>query len=373
MMRILVVEDDDNLRSVLRMAMERKGFDVVEARDGAEASKQVGAADYDVAIVDYQLPPPDGLEVLRQLRSAQPSCVRVLMSGALDLPVVMGAVNRGEVTRLVAKPFHLEALFSAFEDALNERNRVQELYSRAHQDLVNRQRRDLEACFSEHLLQLAIQPLVEAPTGDIHGYEALLRSRHPTLDSPVRVIAAAETHDMLGRLADWVAANAGNWLRQLPANLTLFINAHPNELADITAVKRRFEPLRDSAHRLVIEITERSNVLEQTGWRHAIDWLSHTGFRIAIDDLGSGYNSLAVLSELRPAFMKVDMSIVRHIDRDERKQRLVELLARFAQATDSRVVLEGIETEGEAAAARRLKVDLLQGYLLGRPSLSLTA
>jgi EAL domain-containing protein (putative c-di-GMP-specific phosphodiesterase class I) len=73
-----------------------------------------------------------------------------------------------------------------------------------------------------------------------------------------------------------------------------------------------------------------------------------------------------VLAELQPAFVKVDMSIVRNIDRDQRKQRLVEMLARFVKATNAQLIVEGIETEAEAAAVRRLGVDLLQGYLLGR-------
>ncbi|MHB1871178.1 MAG: EAL domain-containing protein [Steroidobacteraceae bacterium] len=233
------------------------------------------------------------------------------------------------------------------------------------------ERRDLESCFSECLLQLALQPLVEAGTGAVRGYEALLRSRHPNLDSPLRVIAAAEQHGLLGRLADRVGEAAAGWLAQLPAPLMLFINAHPDEMADVPAVQQRFAPLLDSASRLVIEITERSSALEQTDWRDAIVWLTEAGFRIAIDDLGSGYNSLAVLAELQPEFLKVDTSIVRHIDREERKQRLVELLTRFAQAADSRVVPEGIETEAEAATGHRLGVDLLQGYLFGRPSLTL--
>lgn len=370
-MRILVVEDDENLRSVLRTAIERRGCEVAEAHDGAEALSHIGAREFDAAIVDYQLPPPDGLEVLRQLLALQPRCVRVLMSGALDLPVVMNAVNRGEVTRLIAKPFHLGTLFGALDEALAERARLEQVYTRTRADILVRERRDLESCFSSCLLQLALQPLVQAGTGAVRGYEALLRSHHPSLDSPLRVIAAAEQHGLLGRLADRVSEAAAGWLAQLPAPSMLFINAHPDELADLPAVQRRFAPLLDSASRLVIEITERSSVLEQTDWRDAIVWLTEAGFRIAIDDLGSGYNSLAVLAELQPAFLKVDMSIVRHIDREERKQRLVELLTRFAQATDSQVVLEGIETAAEAATAHRLGVDLLQGYLFGRPSLTL--
>ena len=293
------------------------------------------------------------------------------MSGALDLPVVMAAVNRGEVMRLVAKPFHLDALFSALEEALTERARLEEIYGRAHQEVLERQRRELESCFSDQLLQRVVQPLVDAASGAIEGYEGLLRSRHPSRNSPASVIAAAEAQGMLRRLADQVAAAAADRLRHLPPHLRLFMNAHPGELSDLCAVQHRCASLLPAANRLVIEITERSNVLEQTDWWDAIEWLSGAGFRIAIDDLRSGDNSLSVLAELQPAFMKVDMSIVRNIDREERKQRLVELLTRCAQATDSRVVLEGIETEAEAATARRLGVDLLQGYLSGRPSLTL--
>jgi EAL domain-containing protein (putative c-di-GMP-specific phosphodiesterase class I) len=69
--------------------------------------------------------------------------------------------------------------------------------------------------------------------------------------------------------------------------------------------------------------------------------------------------------------MKVDMSIIRNIDREERKPQLVELLTRFARATSSRLIVEGIGTSAEAATVRRIGVDLLQGYLVGRPSLRL--
>jgi EAL domain-containing protein (putative c-di-GMP-specific phosphodiesterase class I) len=98
-----------------------------------------------------------------------------------------------------------------------------------------------------------------------------------------------------------------------------------------------------------------------------LDLITRCGFRFAVDDLGSGYNSLAVLAELRPAFMKVDRSIVCNVERDEHKQRLLELLSLFARATDTQLVVEGIETETESAVVRKIGVDLLQGYLFGWP------
>lgn len=370
-MRVLIVEDDANLRPALRAALERGGYGVQEAESGSEALRKMTESDYDAAVVDFQLPPPDGLEVLKQLRRVQPRCVRVLMSGALDLPAVMSAVNRGEVSRIIAKPFRLEAILTALEDAICARTRLEELCVGARRDGFELQRRHLEECFSGDLMRLAVQPIVDAGTGAVCGYEALLRSRHAVLDTPMRVIAAAESHDMLGRLGDWVTSAAARWLDLLPAGANLFINVHPNELSDLEAVRHRFETLRPWTERIVLEITERGSVLELAGWQDTLGWLSSAGFRIAVDDLGSGYNSLSVLAELQPAFMKVDMSIVHHIDREERKQRLVDLLARFARATASRLILEGIESDAEASTARRLGVDLLQGYLFGRPSFTL--
>ena len=78
-----------------------------------------------------------------------------------------------------------------------------------------------------------------------------------------------------------------------------------------------------------------------------------------------------MLAELRPAFAKVDMTIARDIDSDIRKQRLVELLSQIARATQSQLIVEGIETEAEAAVVTRLGADYLQGFRFGRPVIDL--
>ena len=365
MSHILVVDDDASLRRMLRLVLQRSGHHVEEAEDGSEALRKATKDSYDAAVVDYQMPPPDGLELLSQLREMQPRCVRLLMSGTLDLPVVMDAINRGEVTRVIQKPFGRQAIVTALEDAIAARNRYEDQCIGALNHGFEAQRRYLEECLSTDVLTLALQPIVSATDGSVRGYEALLRSSHPILDTPTRVVGAAEAHDMLNRLADHVAQCAARALPSLPGDVNLFINVHPGELADAARVQERFARLRPWASRVVVEITERSHVL-QINWREALDFLTNAGFRVAVDDLGAGYNSLSVLAELQPAFVKVDMSIVRNIDSDSRKQRLVEMLARFVRATNAQLIVEGIETEAEAAAVRRLGVDLLQGYLLGR-------
>jgi EAL domain-containing protein (putative c-di-GMP-specific phosphodiesterase class I) len=368
MARILIVDDDSDVRRMLRLVLQRSGHEIDEAEDGAEGLRKATAGTYDAAVVDYQMPPPDGLELLGQLRDLQPRCVRILTSGALDLPVVMQAINRGEVARVVAKPFSRQAILEAIDDAVAARARLEELCIGARSDTFGVQRRQLEECLTGQVLTLALQPIVTACDRHVYGYEALMRSSHPVLDSPTRVIAAAEAHAMLDRVADRVTQCAAAVLKTLPDSANLFINVHPGELADAEAVRFRYEQLRPWARRVVLEITERSYVLENNTWRDAVDSLIGAGFRVAVDDLGSGYNSLSVLAALRPQFMKVDRSIVEQIERDDRKQRLVELLVLFAKATGTQLVVEGIETEEEASVVKRMGADLLQGFLYGKPT-----
>ncbi|HXR93042.1 MAG TPA: EAL domain-containing protein [Steroidobacteraceae bacterium] len=370
MARILIVDDDLDVRRMLRLVLQRSGHETDEAEDGTEGLRKAVSGTYDAAVVDYQMPPPDGLELLGRLRDLQPRCVRILTSGALDLPVVMNAINRGEVSRVVEKPFSRQTILEAIDESVAARVRLEELCIGARTDLFGVQRRHLEECLGGGVLQLALQPIVATIDRRVYGFEALLRSSHPVLDTPTRVIAAAEAHDMLGRVADRVAQCAAGALRTLPEEATLFINVHPGELSDAAAVRQRYVRLQPWARRVVLEITERSYVLENDTWRGSVDSLIAAGFRIAVDDLGSGYNSLSVLAALRPHFMKVDRSIVEQIERDDRKQRLVELLVLFAKATGTQLVVEGIETEAEAGVVTRMGADLLQGFLYGRPACS---
>jgi len=366
--RILIVDDDSDMRRMLRFVLQRSGHETDEAEDGTEGLRKAVSGTYDAAVVDYQMPPPDGLELLGRLRDLQPRCVRILTSGALDLPIVMHAINRGEVSRVVEKPFSRQTILDAIDDAVAARARLEELCIGARSDMLDVQRRHLQECLTGEVLQLALQPIVASGDRRVYGYEALMRSSHPVLDTPTRVIAAAEAHDMLGRVADRVTQCAVGVLQTLPEDATLFVNVHPGELADAAAVSQRYVQLRPWARRVVLEITERSYVLENDTWRGAVDSLVACGFRIAVDDLGSGYNSLSVLAALRPHFMKVDRSIVEQIERDDRKQRLVELLVLFAKATGTQLVVEGIETEEEAGVVTRMGADLLQGFLYGRPT-----
>src|SRR5215831_3523334 len=178
MARILVVDDDSALRHALTVVLHRNGYEIEQARSGIEALQKSVDGSFDAAVVDYQMAGGDGLEFLSQLRDLQPRCARILMSGALDLPVVMHAINRGEVSRVVEKPFRLSAIVTVLEELLASRHRLEDLGRRAGDRTLQDQRRQLDECLVADGLNLALQPIVSAEDGAVRGYEGLLRSRH---------------------------------------------------------------------------------------------------------------------------------------------------------------------------------------------------
>jgi EAL domain-containing protein (putative c-di-GMP-specific phosphodiesterase class I) len=371
MARILAVDDDPLVRRCISRILVNAGHEIVPAAHGADALQLASDRAFDVALVDYHLPFLNGLEVLQRLREVQPGCLRILVTGALDLPMIMDAVNRGEVMRVVEKPFESAGLVSAVEDAMVARRRMMEVCRVQEQAASEDERQMLVDCLGGDDLFLALQPIIQATDGKIMAFESLLRSHHPVLNSPLPVIRAAERHGMLSELACVVSACAAEWMTHLPEPIKLFMNLHPDELSQPESICERLSPLAPWAGRVVLEITERSRLQGIEAWEQSIEGVRGMGFNIAVDDLGAGYSSLSVLAELQPSVIKVDMSIVRGIDTEPRKQRLVDLLTRFAEATDSTLIAEGVETPEEAQALRDCGAHWLQGYLFGRPSAEL--
>jgi EAL domain-containing protein (putative c-di-GMP-specific phosphodiesterase class I) len=122
------------------------------------------------------------------------------------------------------------------------------------------------------------------------------------------------------------------------------------------------------APHVVLEITERAPIDEVRDAPAKIAALRELGFRIAIDDLGAGYAGLSSFAQLQPDVVKLDMSLVRGIDRDSTKQRLVRSMLSVCADLGMEAVVEGVETVAERDMLLSLGADLLQGFLLAKPS-----
>lgn len=119
--------------------------------------------------------------------------------------------------------------------------------------------------------------------------------------------------------------------------------------------------------KVVVEVTERTYAQHQEVFARVLGELRDEGFRIAVDDLGSGYSNLSALADIKPEFLKFDHLFTKDIHRQRIKQDLLTAILSFAMKMETQVIAEGIETEEELEALRRLGVPLGQGYHLARP------
>ncbi|MDX6644961.1 MAG: hypothetical protein QOK40_688 [Miltoncostaeaceae bacterium] len=220
----------------------------------------------------------------------------------------------------------------------------------------------LERIISTRAFWPVFQPIVDLERRGVIGYEALTRFEDGA--RPDLRFAEAARFGLGLELEMATLAAALTAARAIPQGRWLGVNVSP-------ALVLQGEPLaalaRTADRDLVIELSEHDAIDDYAKLGAALERL-HPLFRLSVDDAGAGFASLRHIVVLRPAFLKLDLTLVRDIDRDPARQAIVAGLCRFAVIIGGRVVAEGIETEAELAALTRLQVDLGQGYLLGRPS-----
>jgi EAL domain-containing protein (putative c-di-GMP-specific phosphodiesterase class I) len=283
----------------------------------------------------------------------------------------VSAVEYGAVNYLI-KPVVASTVLDAVEKALRMRRFAQlrrkawEVVHATH--AADADRSALEAGFDRALasLWIAFQPIVSARTGAVLGYEALMRSNEPSLPHPGAVLDAASRLGTLPALGRTVRSRAAQSFAGAPDGSLLFVNLHTSDLLDPT-LSAADSPLAAIADRVVLEITERESLDQVGDARGRIATLREMGFRIAIDDLGAGYAGLSSFATLEPEIVKLDMTLIRDVDKARTKRRLVRSMVEVAQDLGMLVVAEGVETAAERNVLVELGCDLLQGFLFARP------
>jgi EAL domain-containing protein (putative c-di-GMP-specific phosphodiesterase class I) len=223
----------------------------------------------------------------------------------------------------------------------------------------------LQRCLAT--MTLHFQPIVHAGTRARFGYEALLRSADRVLPNPGAILDAAERLERTQALGRGVRAQAAKVIASAPPERGLmFINLHLLDLFDKQLLSP-FAPLSKVASRVVLEITERTSLEGQIDLRYRVAELRELGFHIAIDDLGGGHARMGTFTPLDTDFVKLDMSLVRDVDKHQLKQRLIRSVTQLCREQGTQVIGEGVETEAEAQVLFDLGCDLLQGYVIARP------
>lgn len=368
--RVLLVDDESALLEVWSEILADAGWEVETASNGSKALEVLLQKSFDTILTDIDMPGLNGLQLLRAIRARDLDVPVVLMTGNPRTETAIEAVEQGALRYLV-KPVAAAILTEAVEAAVRL-HRIARLKREALAYLGGESASPgdvagLEAAFTRGLqgLWMAYQPIVHAD-GRVFGHEALMRSDLRALPNPGAMFDAAErlgrVHD-LGRTIRARAAASPNGT----SGASLFVNVHALELTDADLYAPS-APLSARAGGVVLEVTERSSFERVPDLRARIKTLRELGYRIAVDDLGAGYAGLTSFAALEPDVVKLDMALIRGVDSEPIKQRLVGSMARLCRDLGILVVAEGVETAAEKDVLVDLGCDLLQGYLFGRPA-----
>ena len=216
------------------------------------------------------------------------------------------------------------------------------------------------------------QPIFDLASGEMIGIEALSRGpRGSELESGEVLFSLAEKTEMLLPLERICRAQSLAAAAVAGKDCKIFLNLSPVAVSDPEFLGPHFlEQVAShglTPDQIVLEITERTYVVYQDLFRAVLARFRQQNFRIAVDDVGTGYSSLASLADIEPDYLKFDTVFVRGIDRHPTKQELLDALLSFARKMHTEVIVEGIENEEELKTLRALRVPFGQGFLLGRP------
>jgi len=189
---------------------------------------------------------------------------------------------------------------------------------------------------------------------------------------PNRLIKAARQSGRLDRLDHAARIKAIEMAADRNIDCCVFINFNPQFIKDSPdGWDRTIEAALNSGiepSRFVFEVIESDEITDLTKLLNILDSCREAGCRVALDDVGTGYNSLQLMSQVRPDFIKLDMELIRDIDRDAYKSCVAGKLLELARELGVYTVVEGVETDGEWKWSVDHGADFSQGYLFARPA-----
>jgi EAL domain-containing protein (putative c-di-GMP-specific phosphodiesterase class I) len=231
-----------------------------------------------------------------------------------------------------------------------------------------------EVILTERIMT-AFQPIVGIEDRKILGYEALTRGgdvANPQMADAL--FSIAQEHRLLVELDRLCRRKALLSSKRLPPDAKIFINTLPVTIRDPEFQGKHLikflEQARVSPHRIVIEITEKLVIENYSLFQDAMSYFTELGMSLAVDDVCAGYSGLETIARLTPAYLKIDMALVRDVHASTVNQQMVGAIIALGHGIGAKVIAEGIQTEDELRTLVSLGVDYGQGYLIGRPGLT---
>jgi len=256
-----------------------------------------------------------------------------------------------------------------------------------HQSIDQRQQResirrtnlghDLQRALADNEMRVEYQPIVQTGDGQVTGFEALVRWRHPTLGdiSPTRLIPIAEESGLIKDIGRWVleqsCTDLHRWMtydRRTELGMSVNVSAHQLMVPGFAAaVQVVLDETRTVPARLTLELTESVLIDDAARALVVLSDLKRIGVRIALDDFGTGYSSLNYLEQFPVDVIKVDQSFVAKLERSAPSRAIVASIVNLAHALGEAVVAEGVESSEQREQVLLLGCESSQGFFFARP------
>jgi diguanylate cyclase (GGDEF)-like protein len=231
---------------------------------------------------------------------------------------------------------------------------------------------EMNRIIDECSIKYAFHGIVSAKTGEIYGYEALMRPQSEILKSPLEFIRLAKTGAKLNAVEymTWFQAFESFKIQIDKGNINpsakLFVNSISNCIIPDRDIGKLEEKYSDIVGNVVLEVLEGEQVNDDYA-RKKKQLMKRWNAQIALDDFGTGYNSEYALITSNPDIIKIDRSLISGCDNDESRQNIIKSIIKVAHSRSVKVLAEGVETYSELAMVIKCDVDLIQGYYVNRP------
>jgi EAL domain-containing protein (putative c-di-GMP-specific phosphodiesterase class I) len=363
---VLIVDDQAETADAIAAALTDAGRIVVVCYDAESAQLVVETTPIAAVVSDIRLTGPfrfEGLDFLDHLARYAPDARVALVSGAVTPELEAESLRRGAAA-VLQKPFDIGDLEKILASYDGERTGDVGSLMRVP---------TLDEIISSRAIRPRFQPIVQLSTGQAIGFESLACvSVESLLCTPDLLFQYAERKKRLTDLELTCIAGTFAAAGELLLHGLLFMNIHPTVFSDgerlCDAIAQEAGRRRIPLDRVVLELTEQGAVHVDDGVLAAIESLRQLGIRFAFDDVGMAYSHLPIIERVRPAYLKVSQHFGTNFEADPTRLKLVCNLLSLAKDFDAELILEGIESEATAEAARRIGIPLGQGYYFARPA-----
>lgn len=374
--RVLILDDDDAVGQTIQFTVEAAGVEARAVSDPDAFLELVDEWEPTHIVLDLVMPRMDGIEVMRLLAERKTTARLVILSGVgtrvLDAAHRVAAEKGLRIAGVLPKPIRPARLREVLQKNNDETGSSGK--PRARGALPPVTAKDLRRALDEKLFFPAFQPKIRCDNGEVAGFEVLLRWHHDDGEfiPPDAFIPLAESENMIGELTDLVLGHALGWLSEPGPTeaMGLSVNLSARTLSDIHFADRLAKRCQDAGvapDRLTLELTETAATGDPMLALDLVTRLRMKGFPVSIDDVGTGYSSMAQLAALPFSEMKVDKSFVMSAARSQESRTIVTSIIELGHNLDLDVVAEGVEDEATLEFLRKHGCDYAQGFLIARP------